>query len=221
MEEQELHGERTLLPDEVTFVYGVHRQEEQLQFTMKNDVATDEVFGMEPGTDDDVTMFAYYDLKRGEVSETLDVKVFEEDGSKTWYAYRLSGEEKKLLLARMQSYCVEKTGMRLEAHSEQFQLEQDSLRHIPQGETPQKHRPKKQIIFTDTNRHELFRLPDGGNLVMRMFGGGEIVRPVVYVDENHFAMGSDVHDMRECAQTMENTGWTYRPETPEKGDVCD
>ena len=59
------------------------------------------------------------------------------------------------------------------------------------------------------------------NLVMRMFGGGEITRPCVYVDENHFAMGSDIHDMREFAQTMENTGWTYRPETPEKDDICD
>ena len=40
MEEQELRGERTLLPDEVTLVYGVHRQDERLQFTLKNDVAS-------------------------------------------------------------------------------------------------------------------------------------------------------------------------------------
>ena len=411
MEEQELRGERTLLPDEVTLVYGVHRQDERLQFMMRNNVATDDVFGMEPGTDDDVTMYAYYDLKRGGVSDALDVTVFEEDGSKSYYAYRLSPEEKKLLLGQMQPYCLEKTGMRLEAHRERFQLEQDGLLPDPRGERPDamkhserqrrlaeagngersddngkyeitafahpenpklhrilalrdirqdvkagdlggyvesednlsyeegddawvyddatvsgtafvcedsqvrnkaevrdhayvarrslvcghatvsdraelygallrdyasacgnavlmqspethlsptlmgdctvygtvegyvriggqttvrpdeeirhqgetafRYKPGKEIIFTDTARHELFRLPDGGNLVMRMFGGDEITRPCVYVDENHFAMGGDVHEMREFARTMERTGWTYRPEHPGKGDICD
>ncbi|MBQ9348072.1 MAG: hypothetical protein IJT94_12175 [Oscillibacter sp.] len=136
MEEQELRGERTLLEDEVSFAYGVHRQDERLQFMMRNNVATDEVFGMEPGTDDDVTMYAYYDLKCGGVSDTLDVKVFEESGSKTYYTYRLSEEEKKMLLARMQPYCLELTGMRLEAHRERFQLEQDGLLPDPRGERP-------------------------------------------------------------------------------------
>ena len=56
---------------------------------------------------------------------------------------------------------------------------------------------------------------------MRMFGGGEITRPCVYVDDNRFAMGSDIHDTREFARTMENNGWTFRPETPGKGDICD
>ena len=411
MEEQELRGERTLVPDEVSFTYGVHRQEERLQFMMKNDVATDDVFGMEPGTDDDVTMYAYYDLKRGEVSDALDVTVFEEDGSKTFHAYRLSPEEKKLLLAQMQPYCLELTGMRLEAHRERFQLEQDGLLPDPRGErpdamkhyerqrrlaesgsgeradenkkyeitdfahpdypklhrilalrdvgqdvkagdlggyvenednlsyeagddawvyddamvsgtacvcegsqvrnkaevkdhayvarrslvcghatvtdraelygallrdyasacgnavlmqspetqlsptlmsdctvygtvegfvriggqtvvkpdeevrhqgkTPLKYRRRKEITFTDTSYHELFRLPDGENLVMRMFGGDEITRPCVYLDENRFVMGSDIHDMREFAAAMERNGWTYRPEQPVKGDICD
>ena len=411
MEEELLYGERPLQPDEVSFVYGVHRQDERLQFTLKNDVATDDVFGMEPGRDDDVTMFAYYDLKCGEVCDTLDIKVYEEDGSKPYYAYRLSPEEKNLLLSRMNPYCLEKTGMRLEAHGERFRLEQDGLLPDPrgerpetmkqelrrqrlaeskgrdhsddnekyeitsishpefpelhrilalrdigtevkagdlggyvesadnlsyesgddawiyddarvsdtahvcegsqvrnhaavsghayiarnalicgdaavmeqaevygallrdcaeargnavlmsspethlaptlmgncevygtvegfvringqtivrpgeeirhQGETPLIYRPGKQIIFTDADRRELFRLPDGGNLLMRMFGGDEVVRPCVYVDERRFAMGSDVHDTQEFAETMARNGWTYRPQHSEKGDVCD
>ena len=221
MEEELLCGERPLQPDEVSFVYGVHRQDERLQFTLKNDVATDEVFGMEPGRDDDVTMFAYYDLKHGEVYETLDVKVYEEDGSKSYYAYRLSPEEKALLLSKMNPYCLEKTGMRLEAHREQFRLEQSALRPEPHGKQLLNEAAGKRIVFTDTAQHELFRLPDGGNLVMRMFGGDEVVRPCVYVDERRFAMGSDVHDTREFAETMAQNGWTYRPQHPEKGDVCD
>ena len=411
MEEQELRGERTLLPDEVSFIYGVHRQEERIQFMLKNDVATDDVFGMEPGTDDDVSMYAYYDLKRGEVSDALDVTVFEEDGSKTFHTYRLSPEEKKLLLGQMQPYCLELTGMRLEAHRERFQLEQEGLLPDPQGERPDamkyyerqrrlaesgngersdengkyeitdfahpenpklhrilalrdvgqdvkagdlggyvenednlsyedgddawvyddamvsnnacvcedsqvrdkaevkghayvarkalvcehatvsdraevygallrdfasvcgnaalmqspethlsptlmgdctvygtvegfvkiggqtvvrpdeevrhqgekplKYRRRKEIIFIDTSRHELFRLPDGENLVMRMFGGEEITRPCVYLDENRFVIGNDVHEIRDFAMTMERNGWTYRPEYPGKGDICD
>ena len=168
MEEEYLCGERPLQPDEVSFVYGVHRQDERLQFTLKNDVATDEVFGMEPGCDDDVTMFAYYDLKHGEVCDTMDVKVYEEDGSKPYYAYRLSPEEKALLLSKMNPYCLEKTGMRLEAHREQFRLEQSGLRPDPNGRRHWNEAAGKQIIFTDADCHELFRLPDGGNLVMRM-----------------------------------------------------
>ena len=136
MEEQILCGERPLLADEVTFVYGVHRQEERLQFTMQNDVATDEVFGMEPGRDDDVTMFACYDLKRGEVCGTLDVKVFEDDGSKTYFLYSLNAEERALLRQKMDTYSIEKTGMSLQRHGEVYRLEQegdipppDSVRH--------------------------------------------------------------------------------------------
>ena len=90
-----------------------------------------------------------------------------------------------------------------------------------QGESLSALEPEKAVIFTDTARHELFRLPDGGNLVMKMFGGDEITRPCVYVDESHFAMGSDVHDVREFARIMERSGWTYRPEQPRAGDICD
>ena len=207
MEEQVLCGERSLHPDEVAFVYGVHRQEERLQFTLQNSVATDEVFGMEAGHDDDVTMFAYYDLRRGEVCDRLDVKVFKEDGSKPYYEYLLNQEEKALLLSRMKPYCLEKTGMRLEEQREQFRLKEDGT--------------VLRIIFTDADRHELFRLPDGGSLVMRMFGGDELIRPCVYVDGSHFAMGNDTHDMLEFAKTMERNGWLYRPEHPEKSDICD
>ena len=81
-------------------------------------------------------MFACYDLKRGEVCGTLDVKVFEDDGSKTYFLYSLNAEERALLRQKMDTYSIEKTGMSLQRHGEVYRLEQegdipppDSVRH--------------------------------------------------------------------------------------------
>ena len=108
-----LQGVRSLRPDEISFAYGVFRRDELLQFTMKNAVATDEVFGMEPGRNDDVTVFAYYDLKRGGVCDSLDVKVFEDDGSKPYYAYRLNPEEQTVIRKKMEAYSMATVGLNL------------------------------------------------------------------------------------------------------------
>ena len=131
-----LQGVRSLRPDEISFVYGVHRQDERLQFTMKNAVAADEVFGMEPGRDGDVTVFAYYDLKRGAVCDALDVKVFEDDGSKPYYEYRLNSEEKSLIRNKMEVYSMAKSGLNL--------AEQEARYWAESGIALQSASPRKQ-----------------------------------------------------------------------------
>ena len=75
-----LSGVRSLRPDEISFVHGVSRQDGVLRFTMSDGIAADEVFGVEPGRENDVTVFAAYDLERGAVRDALDVKMFADDG---------------------------------------------------------------------------------------------------------------------------------------------
>ena len=129
-----LKGTRPLMPDEVSFVYGVHSQDELLQFTLNKQIAVEEVFGLGPYQDEDVTAFAYYDLKQGMVRDTLDVKVLEEDGGKQYYGYRLRPEELALLLTAMAPYCREKTGMSLEMLADKYR-EEHSASAVPVEDT--------------------------------------------------------------------------------------
>lgn len=125
-----LKGTRSLTPDEVSFVYGLHRQDEMLQFTLRQLIIVEEVFGLGTDQDDDVTAFAYYDLKQGKVRDTLDVKVLEEDGNKQYCGYRLSPEELALLRTAMAEYCLEKTGMSLEKQAAKYR-EEHSVPAVP------------------------------------------------------------------------------------------
>ena len=79
----------------------------------------------------------------------------------------------------------------------------------------------RMIQFTDASQHELFQLPNGENLSLKMPDGDVMVRPCVYVDERHFAMGSEVYDTADFAEKMEGIGWIYRPEHPAQGDCRD
>ena len=129
-----LTGERPLMPDEVSFVYGIHRQDERLQFTLRQQIIVEEVFGLGTDQDEDVTAFAYYDLKRDRVCDTLDVKVLEEDGNKQYCGYRLRPEELALLRNAMAAYCLEKTGMSLEKQAAKYQ-EEHSAPAVPAEES--------------------------------------------------------------------------------------
>ena len=81
--------------------------------------------------------------------------------------------------------------------------------------------PEREIRFTDSDGNGLFRLPDEGNLIITLFGGDEIVRPCVFVDDSHFAMGGSVHEMSAFAAKTERLGCCYRPEHPRPGDILD
>ena len=138
-------GVRELRPEEIVFQYGVAQHDDRLQFTMKSVIASDEVFGMEAGRDDDLTPFAYYSLKRGVVEETLDVKIFEEDGSKEYREYPLSGNEQALLLEKMEAMCLEQTGMTLQSKREAYLRTQQTPAAAPKrkGDTQHTTRQKR------------------------------------------------------------------------------
>ena len=113
---------------------------------MKSVIPSDEVFGMEAGRDDDLTPFAYYSLKRGVVEETLDVKIFEEDGSKEYREYPLSGIEQALLLEKMEARFLEQTGMTLQSKREEYLRAQQTPAAAPKRKGDTQPARKKQPV---------------------------------------------------------------------------
>ena len=153
-----LSGVRSLRPDEISFVHGVSRQDGVLRFTMSDGIAADEVFGVEPGRENDVTVFAAYDLERGAVCDTLDVKMFADDGEKEYRAYVLSAAEKAELLTKMDAYCQERTGMGLESHRERYLLERGGVLPRPDGNRPDALKTERRRKRLETGGGE--RSPD-------------------------------------------------------------
>ena len=81
--------------------------------------------------------------------------------------------------------------------------------------------PERRIRFTDSDRHALFDIPDGGNLLIARFDGGERTYPCQYIDSHHVLMGTETLHICEFAEIMERNGSVYRPENPQKGDILD
>lgn len=74
---------------------------------------------------------------------------------------------------------------------------------------------EKRIRFIDSNYHNLFTVPDGGNVVINHFSDGRLVRPCQYIDETHAKIGSMILHICQFAEIMERNGNTYEPEHPE------
>lgn len=69
-----------------------------------------------------------------------------------------------------------------------------------------------QIRFIDSQYNELFRIPDGGNIVITRPDGEISVRACKYIDECHTQVGNYLYHICEFAEKMENIGARYEPE---------
>lgn len=72
----------------------------------------------------------------------------------------------------------------------------------------------KEIRFIDSRYNELFRIPDGGNILITLDNGETMVRQCKRLDDYHTQVGSNVYHICEFAEKMERAGNRYRPETP-------
>lgn len=79
----------------------------------------------------------------------------------------------------------------------------------------------RDIRFIDSHYNTLFKVPDGGNVVITRFDGSKDTRRCLYIDDTHAAIGNGVYHICEFAETMEANGSTYAPEQPQEGDICD
>ena len=74
------------------------------------------------------------------------------------------------------------------------------------------------IRFKDANYREIFRIPDGSNIVITTAWGEKIEQACRYIDDTHCEVGSNVFHVDEFAERMARNGATYapKPDTPPK-----
>ena len=133
-----IRGDRRLDPGEISFSDSVEQMGGMLNFYMDVCFPPDTVLGTFVCTsenDDYVNVYANYDLVRDALCGELDVMLWRGDGDCLPMRYRLSREEKEMLLPKLAEYCQRDTGMTLTEWREQYLAEQQDeaqLEHTPE-----------------------------------------------------------------------------------------
>ena len=134
-----IRGDRRLDPGEISFSDSVEQMGGLLNFYMDVCFPPDAVLGTFVCTDENddyVNVYANYDLEHGALCDGLDVLLWRGDGDCLEMKYRLSPEEKELLLPKMEEHCQKDTGMTLSAWREQYLAEQSV--EVVQSPEPEK-----------------------------------------------------------------------------------
>ena len=122
-----LYGIRTLSAKDISFAEEIIPNDNLLEFYMEVVFNPDKVFGTHVCTadnDDYVNVYANYDMDTQCVCDTLEVYLVSGDGSEQAYKYRLSDEERELLLPKMEEYCQQRWGQSLEECCADYAKEQ-------------------------------------------------------------------------------------------------
>ena len=72
---------------------------------------------------------------------------------------------------------------------------------------------KNMIRFIDTNYNELFRIPDGGYIVVTRPDGEEYIAECSYLDETHLRVNGNCYHICQFAEIQERNGATVKPDT--------
>ena len=122
-----LSGARTLRSDDISFAEDIVQNENLLEFNMEVCFDADKVFGTHVCTtenDDYLNLYANYDMDKQLVADTLEVYLVRGSGGEQDYKYRLTDEEKELLLPKMEDYCRQKWSQSLDECCQQYLAEQ-------------------------------------------------------------------------------------------------
>ena len=76
-------------------------------------------------------------------------------------------------------------------------------------------RAEKGIRFIDPHYKELFRIPDGGKIIITSAWGEKTELACRYIDETHTEVGSNLLHICEFAERMEKNGAMYEPKPQE------
>lgn len=71
---------------------------------------------------------------------------------------------------------------------------------------------ERSIRFIDSSYHELFTLPDGGNITITTASGEKLVKSCRYIDDYHAVIGKAVYHICQFAKMLERIGATCAPE---------
>ena len=72
----------------------------------------------------------------------------------------------------------------------------------------------KEIRFIDSHYNELFRIPDGGQIMITTPDGGKIRANCKYIDEYHTDIDGRCYHICQWAELNEQNGRTYAPTEP-------
>ena len=72
----------------------------------------------------------------------------------------------------------------------------------------------KEIRFIDSHYNELFRIPDGGQIMITTPDGGKIRANCKYIDEYHTDIDGRCYHICQWAELNEQNGRTYAPAEP-------
>ena len=70
----------------------------------------------------------------------------------------------------------------------------------------------RDIRFIDPVYNEMFRVPDGGSIIMTDIDGSTDIRKCTYIDDYHAKIGDLVYHICEFAECMAEAGCIYAPE---------
>jgi hypothetical protein len=73
---------------------------------------------------------------------------------------------------------------------------------------------ERGVRFIDPHYHELFRMPDGGQIRLTYRDGKSVIRTCRYVDDYHAEIGSNLYHICEFAEMCEQSGIKAEPVTP-------
>lgn len=128
-----LSGSRTLRSEDISFSEEIMQNDNLLEFYMDVSFDADKVFGTNVCTDENddwLNIYANYDMEAHRICDTLEVYLVRGDGGEQDYKYRLTDEEKELLLPKMEEYCQHRWGQSLEECCADYLAEQNQA---PQG----------------------------------------------------------------------------------------
>lgn len=122
-----ISGSQTLRAEDISFAEDIVQNEHQLEFYMEVCFDVDKVFGTHTQSYDKhdwFNVYANYDMESHSVCDTLAVYLQHEAGGEEEFKYRLSDEEKELLLPKMEEYCQQHWSQSLDECSQQYLSEQ-------------------------------------------------------------------------------------------------
>lgn len=127
MEPGYLSGSRLLRAEDISFSEDIIQNGNLLEFYMDVVFDADKLFGTHTQDYDNYDWFnvyANYDMESRCVCDTLEVYLQHDAGGEEEFKYRLTDEEKALLLPKMEDYCQEHWGQSLEDCCQQYLSEQ-------------------------------------------------------------------------------------------------
>ena len=134
-----IRGESPLPVDELCFEEEISQMEHLLNFYIPVTFNADKVFGTFVETkrnDDWINVYANYDLRHGQVCDTLEVYLVRGNNTELDCEYRLSSEEKAVLRSEMDDYCMDRLGYSLSEAQQHYISEHMSDSHSQNQDGP-------------------------------------------------------------------------------------